>query len=360
MIQISENLRRLRRERDVTQEELAATLGVAAQSVSKWERGENFPDITLLPALANYFEVTTDELIGMDEIRDEERVRAVREDFHKLHFDGKIEEAIELYRDLVRDLPHDWEVQLEFASHLSSGWYAESGEKELEILMRVYEKCSDGETRLEAIRAIARYHALRREYDTATMWANKLPTSAQLRDDMLLEVALYAQDRAAMTMLREKVSDNAERAAAATYQLIALEESQFKCADSQEHIAMVESIVTLYDIAYNRFGTERIENIKLYVVQFLRLAERYCTTGEPEKACDYVELSVEYQLREGNFPLTSGYGLSRDPDGNVTVIEPPPATTMFAEMIQHFQQTDAFDPLRTHPRFIAALARLRA
>lgn len=55
----------LRKERDMTQEELAQRLGVTNQSVSKWELGQCYPDIALLPELAEIFKVATDELLGV-------------------------------------------------------------------------------------------------------------------------------------------------------------------------------------------------------------------------------------------------------------------------------------------------------
>jgi len=54
----------LRRQKNVTQEELAAQLGVTAAAVSKWENGYTLPDILMLCALADFFAVTTDELLG--------------------------------------------------------------------------------------------------------------------------------------------------------------------------------------------------------------------------------------------------------------------------------------------------------
>lgn len=54
----------LRKQKNMTQEELAAELGVTAAAVSKWENGYTLPDILMLCALADYFEVTTDALLG--------------------------------------------------------------------------------------------------------------------------------------------------------------------------------------------------------------------------------------------------------------------------------------------------------
>ena len=60
-------IRRLRMERDWTQEELAERPNVSGQAVSKWETGQSLPDISQVPALARAFGVTTDELFGMEE-----------------------------------------------------------------------------------------------------------------------------------------------------------------------------------------------------------------------------------------------------------------------------------------------------
>lgn len=54
----------LRKKKNVTQEELASELGVTAAAISKWENNYTLPDILMLCALADYFEVTTDEILG--------------------------------------------------------------------------------------------------------------------------------------------------------------------------------------------------------------------------------------------------------------------------------------------------------
>lgn len=61
---IGNNILSLRKQKNITQDTLAAELGVTAAAVSKWEKGYTLPDILMLCALADYFEVTTDELLG--------------------------------------------------------------------------------------------------------------------------------------------------------------------------------------------------------------------------------------------------------------------------------------------------------
>ena len=61
---IGNNILSLRKQKNITQDALAAELGVTAAAVSKWEKGYTLPDILMLCALADFFEVTTDELLG--------------------------------------------------------------------------------------------------------------------------------------------------------------------------------------------------------------------------------------------------------------------------------------------------------
>ena len=64
MLYLSENLKKFRLLKNLTQEDVAEYLGITPQSVSKWERVECYPDITFLPALANIFETIVDMLLG--------------------------------------------------------------------------------------------------------------------------------------------------------------------------------------------------------------------------------------------------------------------------------------------------------
>ena len=61
---IGNQIQKLRKQKDITQEILASEMGVSVAAVSKWENGNSMPDIVMLCALSDYFQVTTDELLG--------------------------------------------------------------------------------------------------------------------------------------------------------------------------------------------------------------------------------------------------------------------------------------------------------
>ena len=66
MIKLGEKIKFLRKQKDISQEVFANYLGVSFQAVSKWENGNTLPDVTMIPAIASFFGVTTDELFNFN------------------------------------------------------------------------------------------------------------------------------------------------------------------------------------------------------------------------------------------------------------------------------------------------------
>ncbi|MCH5184019.1 MAG: helix-turn-helix transcriptional regulator [Oscillospiraceae bacterium] len=64
-IAVGSKIKTLRTEHRMTQEQLAAVLGVTPQAVSRWEVAKAYPDLELLPVIAAYFSVSTDFLLGL-------------------------------------------------------------------------------------------------------------------------------------------------------------------------------------------------------------------------------------------------------------------------------------------------------
>lgn len=111
-IDLKNKLRALRRQKNVTQEDLANHLSITPQSVGKWERGEGYPDITLLPKIALYFGITVDELLNVDKARIEEKIAAYVEESRRNGFDGNRKKNLELWEKAHKEFPNNIEVMV--------------------------------------------------------------------------------------------------------------------------------------------------------------------------------------------------------------------------------------------------------
>ena len=116
-INLKEKLRSLRQRKNITQETLANYLKITPQSVGKWERGEGFPDITLLPKIAFYFDVTVDELLCVDQVRVEETITKYKRQALIYQNNGENEKNLELWEKAYTEFPNNCDVieQLMFA-----------------------------------------------------------------------------------------------------------------------------------------------------------------------------------------------------------------------------------------------------
>ena len=75
---LGENLRRLRAEHSLTQEQLALSLGVTPQAVSRWESAAGYPDIELLPVIAAQFHTSVDILLGCRRTEEEQTMQDMK------------------------------------------------------------------------------------------------------------------------------------------------------------------------------------------------------------------------------------------------------------------------------------------
>lgn len=104
---IGANIKRLRTAKEITQEQLSVAMNVTCAAVSKWERGETYPDITLLQPLAYYFGVTLDELMGYDQEKIAADIDEVLAQYSR-HWND--DEGREIIAKAYRDYPNDYRV----------------------------------------------------------------------------------------------------------------------------------------------------------------------------------------------------------------------------------------------------------
>ena len=131
-----------RRTKGITQEELAKFMGVSKASVSKWETGQSYPDITLLPHLAAYFNISIDELIGYEPWMTKEDIRRLYHNlsakFSQLPFDAVLAECCEIIKKYYSCYPLLLQMCVLLINHLH---LAPSKEEQTEIQIKVRDLC---------------------------------------------------------------------------------------------------------------------------------------------------------------------------------------------------------------------------
>ena len=155
---IGENIKRLRVQKSVTQEQLAESMHVSAVAVSKWERGETTPDISILPKLAFYFQVSIDELMSYDACAVELEIQEFLRD-HKTEAEARHQRKCKsLSANAYRKYPNDYRVMELYMWDLIGG-YADNDKNDViehaeeidKICDRILDGCKDAFIRADAV-----------------------------------------------------------------------------------------------------------------------------------------------------------------------------------------------------------------
>jgi len=153
-ISIGENIKKLRKEKDITQEKLAEMLNVSVAAVSKWERGETYPDITLIFPLAHYFDVTVDCLMGYNKEKIEQDISDTIKEYHRLlrSYQSTRQFITEAYKKYPSDYRimniYMWDI-VDYADCKDEA-YLEHFDEFTNICNRILEGCTDAKIVLDA------------------------------------------------------------------------------------------------------------------------------------------------------------------------------------------------------------------
>ena len=193
-IKIGETIKKLRKERDVTQEKLADYLGISYQAVSKWENGTALPDITLVVPLANFFGVGTDELFSQNKQITDEKIQEYEEKSRKLFNLGDMKSCISLMRKALEEYPKNYRFMLTLARAIQWNQYnqaedndAKSKENEeiVEFCERILEDCADTNTRNGTMQILCTAYKDLGQREKAIKTAEEMPSFSATRDWLL-------------------------------------------------------------------------------------------------------------------------------------------------------------------------------
>lgn len=159
-LKLGDKIRSLRKAKNISQEVLAQYLGISFQAVSKWENGDTMPDVTMIPAIASFFEVSTDELFDFNRLETEKKVQQACWDIAEYRY-TEPERAEQDLRKLLRAYPGNEIILNNLIYSLQiNGKHAEV----IDICKALIEGTHEDDIRFDAARIMAETYKAMGEY----------------------------------------------------------------------------------------------------------------------------------------------------------------------------------------------------
>ena len=321
-LNLGAKIRELRRRYDRTQDDLAEALGVSAQAVSRWETGGSYPDMEMIPAVANYFHISIDELFGYHDER-EEKIKSTLQTVDTIltkcgftMYQGSLSddvgECIDMLRAAAEEFPDEPKILLKLAQALHMWGYNKYGargrlddssgaiEDDVEYnsqniywqeSVRIYEKLLklslSSDDREVAISQIISLYCRMGEYEKAKALADD-QNSLVICKELLLPMT---------TVGEEKARYQSERIMALLSNLrFAISESvalRPELSSSEYGRQILLSVINLYETIFTdgRFGSRHWDICDLY----LTLADyEINNNGSMEKFLNYFDKGFDH------------------------------------------------------------------
>lgn len=194
-----------RQKKDLTQEQLAEYLNVSVSAVSQWESGKTTPDFSMLVPLANFFDVSLDELLGREPGEKEKALSEYDEKNMILTNKGKIDEAISLWREALARFPGDFHCMHRLMTDLFLSYCAYHGDETskktaeecVSLCERILRDCTEDDYRQSAIQTLTYIYSFKgspfSDESKAVSYANMAGDASVCRQE-LLEHAYFTDE----------------------------------------------------------------------------------------------------------------------------------------------------------------------
>lgn len=180
MMEIGAVIRKYRKEKEMTQEEMADCLGVTASAVNKWENGNTLPDVALLAPVARLLGITTDTLLSYREKLTEREISGIGEELRRCVEEKGLEQAFAFAKEKIREYPNCGQLSLICAQILNGCcviYGLKKSREQEEKLSLLYEKAlkdESEEVREAAAMALMLMCMEKKEYRKAQEYLDKI------------------------------------------------------------------------------------------------------------------------------------------------------------------------------------------
>lgn len=355
---IGETIKRLRRERGITQETLADYMNVSTPAVSKWERGETLPDITMVLPLASYFGVSADELLGFDAVKNEQTIQAYLDEYHRLGAIGKDHEKFDLMMKAYAEFPNDWRIVEEYMwqlnydpNHFDKPYGNEVHKDELYRLCdRVLTECTLDSPRYAALSILGGLYVVDGQIDKAVETAKRFPPSYMTQEWELENIWDRGTD--------EWWKQARENAWSIMYDLqVKIRNLGLYAPDPAEQIRLLKKAVAVIELVLEDgdYGFCHYDLCELY----LWIANRYVQLDDIPPAMEYYEKGFAHAKRYDSLPKTSVHTsfLVRGKVQDMTQVTTGSEMNEVARELEYIRESAVYEKVKDLPEMQAILAK---
>jgi len=298
---IGSNIKRLRREREITQEQLAEMLYLTPSAISQWETDRVLPDVSQIPLLAGIFRVSADIILGIELESTEGKLAELLEESGEMLQAGRFEECARLLEKAHHSYPNSHQVMVKLADALTNclvrGLGAGEAEEILGLCGKVLQDCTDSALRNEAVSILCRIYRQTGQTDALLRTAEAMPHAWESREDLLMwnlrgEQARL-EDMQYIQFCLSRLGICLEK--------LAEEES---CPDN-DRIRLYEQIISLFNTVYCDgdlfYYAQNVENA------YRRLAEIHLAAGRKEQALEALTRCAEAAAHFDTYDETTAH-----------------------------------------------------
>ncbi len=292
-------IKKLRRNKDMTQEELAEVLSISPQAVSRWETDSAMPDISLLPSLCNFFGVTSDFLLGIDAANRQQQIDKIIAEAEKLSFRGYLSEAREILDNGLKKYPNDYKILRSIMLNTFNQFCIETDEERkkafsketINLGERILDGCTTDQIRMNAIQILCLIYPECGMRDKARELAMTMPFICQSRECLLSNIETGEAKRKSLMAESFNLIGQLER----NIVTISTQEDNGKTLYScEERIALMDKVIAMIKLFFED-GDYGFFNSSLQTAHIMQ-AQNFSEISDSEKTLYHLSEAAEYTI----------------------------------------------------------------
>jgi len=321
-ITIGQIIKKLRKERNLTQEELAEQLNVTSKAVSKWESETGMPDISQVVPLARVFGVSTDVLFGIFGQNDNEEVQKIINEIEKeCDFDDIFDEKgfpddekeiaagkkeCELLREALKQYPNNMNLLNHSINRFSAHVICKTAGNDVDGL---YEECvrianviinhgKDMNIVMNAHRCLVEIYSRFGEYDKAYGHANLFPAGFDMnRETLLAKIKWESKDIDGE--LKQRCENIESILYTINHEIVMLGKIYGRKGQYEDSIFVLKSI---FDIITAVYGDEEFTPpLHLLSATYIHIANQYFMLGDNDNGYLWLEKLIDHHINNEKY-----------------------------------------------------------